>query len=57
MMWTPWVDAELLGHFDDRVPRWPVAAAEPAQTTPLPSRLRFKDDTASESEAFNTVGP
>jgi hypothetical protein len=26
------VDIELLGHFDDRVPRRPVAAAEPAET-------------------------
>jgi hypothetical protein len=25
------VDVELPGHFDDRVPRWPVAAAEPTQ--------------------------
>jgi hypothetical protein len=25
------VDVELPGHFDDQVPRWPVAAAEPTQ--------------------------
>jgi hypothetical protein len=43
------VDVELLGHFNDRVPRWPVAAAEPAQTrTNLVLATMLRDDLRRE---------
>jgi hypothetical protein len=53
------VDVELLGHFDDRVPRCPIAAAEPAQTrtnlvlaTVVRDELRREPPSLARCESF-----
>ena len=53
------VDVELLGHFDNRVPLWPVVAAEPAQTrtnvvlaTMLRDDLRREPPSLARCESF-----